>query len=233
MNVFLKSKKNLTFCNKLLRFVLLPILVAVCALLISCKKTVNRFDSVSEIRSNILLASSDEFSLRIYIGEREVPYSADGVARETSPRFDAYMVAPNGTKTYNFHFKIGGETYGGEMSYDNVKGEYYYFCSLAVGQLDELSCEISYDEERIVLTAKSVLTEQTLSPKQVLQKLEELETDFFASLTDRYGFAGEIYVRLIFEDKPYYYVGVIDRKGNASAFLLNAETGKLLAKRTK
>ena len=233
MNVFSKSKKNLTFCNKLLRFVLLSILVAVSALLISCKKTVNRFDSVSEIRSNILLASSDEFSLRIYIGEREVPYSTDGVARETSPRFDAYMVAPNGTKTYNFHFKIGSETYGGEMSYDNVKGEYYYFCSLAVGQLDELSCEISYDEERIVLTAKSVLTEQTLSPKQVLQKLEELETDFFASLTDRYGFAGEIYVRLIFEDKPYYYVGVIDRKGNASAFLLNAETGKLLAKRTK
>lgn len=233
MNVFLKSQKKLTFCHNFLRFVFFTTLVTICALLIGCKKAVNRFDSVSEIRSNILLASNDEFSLRIYIGEREVPYSADGVARETSPRFDAYMVAPNGTKTYNFHFKIGNDTYGGEMSYDNVKGEYYYFCTLAVGQLDELSCEISYDESRVVLTAKSVLTEHTLSPKQILQKLEDTETEFFAGLTDRYGFAGEIYVRLIFEDKPYYYVGVIDRKGNASAFLLNAETGKLLAKRTK
>ncbi len=233
MNVFSNSQKKPLLPHKLLSFLLLLAFAAICALLAGCKKQVDRFDSVSEIRNNILLASSDEFSLRIYIGEREVPYSADGVARETSPRFDAYMVAPNGTKTYNFHFKIGNETYGGEMSYDNVKGEYYYFCTLDVGKIDAISCEIAYDETSLVLEAKSVLTEQTLSPKQILRKLEETETEFFSSLTDRYGFAGEIYVRLIFEDKPYYYVGVIDRKGNASAFLLNAETGKLLAKRTK
>ena len=51
------------------------------------------------------------------------------------------------------------------------------------------------------------------------------------SMTDKYGFTGEIYIRLIYEDAPYYYVGIIDRNGTINAFLLNATSGKILAKR--
>ena len=74
-------------------------------------------------------------------------------------------------------------------------------------------------------------TEQTLSPKGCLQKLQESEGELFSSLTDKYGFTGEIYLRLLYEDAPYYYVGVIERTGKIHAFLLNAKTGKILAKR--
>ena len=197
----------------------------------SCKKKIERFSYVSEIRSNILLAETDGFSLRIFIGEKESPYSADGVPRERSPRFDAYLVAPDGTKTCDFHFKINGEKHGGEMSFDNVKGEYYYLCTLPVNELNKLDCEITYGDTTFTMEAKSVLTAQTLSPQEILQSLEACEKEFFAKLTDKYGFAGEIYIRLIFEEKAYYYIGVIERDGKTSAFLLNAETGKLLAKR--
>ena len=67
--------------------------------------------------------------------------------------------------------------------------------------------------------------------KQILQNLQKTESELFSSLTDEYGFAGEIYIRLIFEERPYYYLGVIDRNGKITAFLLSAETGKILAKR--
>ena len=50
-------------------------------------------------------------------------------------------------------------------------------------------------------------------------------------MTDKYGFTGEIYLRLIYEETAYYYVGIIDRNGNIYAFLVNAQTGKILAKR--
>lgn len=50
-------------------------------------------------------------------------------------------------------------------------------------------------------------------------------------MTDEYGFAGEIYLRLLYEDAPYYYVGVVSKGGKTTAFLLNGKTGKLLAKR--
>ena len=231
MNFFSTSVKPVQRLKKILCMLLLIGFLPLFPFFASCKKKLEYFSYVSEIRSNILLAETEDFSLRIFIGEREVPYSADGVAREGSPRFDAYLVAPNGTKTCEFHFKIGNDSYGGEMSYDNVKGEYYYFCTLSAENLKTVSCEIVYGDERIVLEAKSVLTEQTLSPRDILNKLQETESDVFSSLTDRYGFAGEIGIRLIYEDNPYYYVGIIDRKGNVSAFLLNAETGKLLAKR--
>ena len=231
MNFFLKYTKPSHRSKKLLVTIFLLALLPIFSLFSSCKKKLDYFSYVSEIRSNILLAETENFSLRIFIGEREVPYSADGVARESSPRFDAYLVAPNGTKTCEFFFKIGNESYGGEMSYDNVKGEYYYFCTLNVPELKTVSCEILYGEEQVILEATSVLSEKTLSPREALSHLLTTEKETFSTLTDQYGFAGEIGIRLIYEDNPYYYVGVIDRKGNVSAFLLNAETGKLLAKR--
>lgn len=231
MNFFATTVKPRQRLKKNLFLLLLIALLSLLFFLSGCKKKIDYFSYVSEIRSNILLAETEDFSLRIFIGEREVPYSADGVARESSPRFDAYLVAPNGTKTCEFYFKIGNDSYGGEMSYDNVKGEYYYFCTLSVENLQAVSCEILFGDEKVVLEAKSVLTEQTLSPQNILSKLLETEKDVFSALTDKYGFAGEIGIRLIYEDNPYYYVGIIDRKGHVNAFLLNAETGKLLAKR--
>ena len=50
-------------------------------------------------------------------------------------------------------------------------------------------------------------------------------------MTDRNGFAGEIYLRLIYEDAPYYYVGIIDRNGGILALLVHSESGKILARR--
>jgi uncharacterized membrane protein YkoI len=50
-------------------------------------------------------------------------------------------------------------------------------------------------------------------------------------MTDKYGFKGEIYFRLIYEGNPYYYIGIINRNGEITAFLINAKTGKTLARR--
>ena len=77
-----------------------------------------------------------------------------------------------------------------------------------------------------------MLTADVLTPEAALSNLVAEENALFSSLTDKYGFAGEIYIRLIYEDSPYYYVGVIDRNENIRAFLINAKTGKILAKRT-
>ena len=74
-------------------------------------------------------------------------------------------------------------------------------------------------------------TDTTLSPKAALACLLGAEKELFSALTDKYGFAGEIHIRMIFENSPYYYIGIIDRKGTIHAYLLNAETGKILAKR--
>ena len=117
------------------------------------------------------------------------------------------------------------------MSYDNVKMEYYYSCSLDTSSLSQIACNITYGESEMQVNASSVLNENNLSAKEVLNVLQTKESELFTSMTDKYGFAGEIYLRLIYEDAPYYYVGIIERSGKTNAFLINAQTGKILAKR--
>ncbi len=197
----------------------------------ACNKKVDYFSYVSELRSNILCAQTDNYFLSVYAVEKEYPYSLDGVKRETSMRTEIRLLAPSGDKTYEISFQLNDTTYGGEMSYDNVRAEYYYSCSLDVSSLSQIECMLICGDEQIPLCAKTVKTENTLSPQDVLAKLQETESELFTSLTDKYGFAGEIYMRLLYEDFPYYYVGVIDRNGNTTAFLMNGETGKVLARR--
>ena len=186
---------------------------------------------MSELRSNIFLAQNEDFSLRIYAVEKENPYVPDGIKKETSCRTEVYLIAPSGEKNCELSFSVDGKTYGGEMSFDNVRAEYYYSCTLDISALTELPCEITYGESKVSLTASSVKTPSVISPYYVLQTLIQTEPELFSSLTDKYGFAGEIYIRLLYEDSPYYYVGVMDRNGNSHAFLINAQTGKILAKR--
>ncbi|MBQ3220958.1 MAG: hypothetical protein IJB34_03230 [Clostridia bacterium] len=197
----------------------------------ACSKEIDYYEFVSESRSNILLAQTETLDLRVYAVEKEQPYAADGIKRETSARTEIRLTAPSGDKVCTIAFSVNGKDYGGEMSFDNVKTEYYYFCTLDASALQTLDCTIDYGGETTLLQATTVRTENTLTPNGALKTLCETEKELFSALTDEYGFAGEIHLRLIYEEHPYYYLGVIDRNGNTTAYLMNGETGKLLAKR--
>ena len=222
---FLRAKN--VFCKVLLLFSVL-----FCLLLFSaCKNKVDYFSYASEIRSNIFYAEANDYTLRIYAVEKEYPYQSDGIKMETSMRTEIRLLAPSGDKAYELFFTVNGKEYGGELSYDNVRAEYYYSCTLDVSSVNAIDCRLLCGETEISFCAKSIKTENTLSARQIIDLLCESERELFATLTDKYGFAGEIYIRLLYEDFPYYYVGVIDRSGNTTAFLINGETGKILARR--
>ena len=232
MTIFPKISKKFSLKKKccLRSFCLLISTVFLC-LFCGCKNELDYFAYVSELRSNILLAEADGFLLRVHAVEKELPYLSDGIPQERSTRTEIYLVAPAGDKTCNVAFSCGKREYGGEMSFDNVKTEYYFSCSLDISAERELPVRIEYGETVLELVAHSVKTENTITPQAALHTLQKAESELFASMTDKYGFSGEIYLRLIYEDSPYYYVGVINRNGEVNAFLLNAETGKILAKR--
>ena len=231
-NFFNQKTKFLFSPKRLFKGLASLLAILVFATFSACQKELDYFQYVSELRDNIFLAETEELSLRIYSVAKEQPYAPDGVPQTTNRRIEAYLIAPEGDETCRLSFTVDGREYGGEMSFDNVKTEYYYACALDVSALSAIPCRIEYGEKVFELTANSVRTADTLTPKNVLKNLKETETELFSSLTDKYGFAGEIYLRLIYEDSPYYYVGVIDRTGKVHAFLINAVTGKILAKRT-
>ena len=230
MKVFLCNYKR---ANKTRNRLISLLFLLFCLLfpLYGCSNTVEYLDCISELRDNVFLAETDGFSLRIYAVKKETPYVTDGIPQETSSRIEAYLVAPNGAETCKFSFTANSERYEGDMSFDNVKCEYYYSRSLDVSALKHIDCEIVYGEKTVSLTAKSVKDENTLSPTQVLKQLHDTETELFEKMTDRYGFTGEIYLRLLYEDAPYYYVGIVERDGTVHAFLINGQSGKIIAKR--
>lgn len=232
MNVFKNAKMSILRPLKgIFIFLVLLLAIALSGNLAACKKSVDYFSYVSELRNNILLAQTERFSLRVYAVEKEYPYAMDGVKRDVSARTEIYLSAPSGTQTCLLAFTVNGAEQSGEMSFDNVRAEYYYSCTLDVSAVKTLEMQITYGKETFTLTAQSVLAEDTLAPKTVLDGLVTAEKTLFEGMTDDYGFAGEIYLRLIYEDSPYYYVGVISRDGKTHAFLINAKTGKVLAKR--
>ena len=225
MNLFLVTKRIFS------RTTIALLTASTTLALTACQKDFDYFPYVSELRSNVLLCKTDEFSLKVYATDKEYPYQMDGIVREHSPRTELWLTAPSGDKDYTVSFIYENKSYGGDMSYDGVKGEYYYSCALDISKATTIPITLTFKEEKTELIAQSVVTDTTLSPSTALKKLVQTEKATFDKLTDKYGFAGEIYLRLLYEDSPYYYFGVIDRNGKCIAYLLNATTGKLLAKR--
>ena len=216
-----------------------PLFRALCLLLVcifsfallGCKNKVNHFDYVSELRSNILLAQADGIRLTAYAVTRETPYLADGIPQDKTTTAEFRVSAPAGETSLYISFSLNEKEYGGDMSFDNVKMQFYYSCNLDLSRVQQLPLTITCGDAKLEMTAQTVLTENTLTPQQILKALSDAEPQLFTDMTDKYGFKGEIYLRLIHEDANYYYVGIIDRTQKIRAFLLNAETGKILAKR--
>ena len=193
-------------------------LVACCFCCTACKKSkLDLFDSVSELRDNVLIAQNGDVYLQIYSVVRETPYLADGVRRELSRFSEFHITAPATYNRVDISFETDGKRYGGDTSYDNVKSEYFYSCGVDLANERALSVTLVCGGNEMTLTANSVLTETTVTPKRALNALYRAEKDRFDSLTDKYGFAGEIRIRLIYEEIPYFYMGIIDKNGHTYA----------------
>ncbi|MBQ8375240.1 MAG: hypothetical protein IJX98_06705 [Clostridia bacterium] len=219
--------------GKLVLTFFLVLTLAICALLFSsCNREVDYYDFVSELRSNLFLFDGEDYSIRVQDVEKEYPYVSDGYISEMTHKTEIFVLAPSGTTHCNIYFHCNGKTYGGEASFDSVKREYYYSCNADISEAPSLPVRVQFGENSHEITLPSVKTQSTLSAPDALQKLVEAETELFSSLTDGGDFLGEIYIRLLYEDAPYYYIGVVNRNGTSAAFLLDATTGKVLAKRT-
>ena len=212
-------------------FALLVCLSSLLCTLTACGRNPAIKEYFSEYRSNLFLAETDAFSLRAYALKKEHPFVADGMVGEMTSRVEIYISAEGGSEPCKIAFKVGSVEYGGEASYDSVKKEYFYSCAADLSNLSLFPISVELGGTVYELSAYSVKTEKTMRGEDVVKILQESEQEFFSSLSDRNGLNAELHVRLLYEDAPYYYIGVVEKSGKRTAFLLDGETGKLLAKR--
>lgn len=205
-------------------FACLSVCIIAC-FLSGCKKEVNYLDYVSEKRNNIYLYSDDSLEIKIYTLERENPYSADGIKGDMTSLCEVYVRLP---KNYDeVEIKVGNVE--GEMNYRAV--ENCYFLSFSDEKFDgeTVSVTLTYDGKSTDYNAASVLYSGVISCEEAVKCAAEHGKELFKSLTDGKIFSGEIYVRLLFDEGCYYYVGVCDRDKKITAYLVDGERGKVIA----
>ena len=203
---------------------LLILCTAVC-LFCGCGKKVDYSNFVSERRSNIYLYSNDGLEIKIYLSERETPYSTDGIRGDISPFTEIFVTLP---KTHD-EVEISVADINGQMNYKSVENCYYL--SLSGGNIsgESVSVTLTCDGESAEYSAVSVLYDGVISCDDALKCVIDHDGELFETLTQRDIFLGEIFVRLLFDEGCYYYVGVCDREKKISAYLVDGERGTIIA----
>ncbi len=189
-----------------------------------CKKPVDYTDYISEMRYGIWLYSSDGVEVKIYRSAKENPYIADGIKSEMGDITEVFVTLPKNYEEVNI--TVGGA--GGEMSYRAVENCYYISFADAVAG-DSADVSLSCGDDSYTCTAVSVLYDGVMDCDSAVKCVIEHDGELFTSMTENGIFRGEIYVRLLYDEGCYYYVGVCDRDKNISAYLVDGERGKIIA----
>lgn len=207
------------------------ILAATCAAaaavlpLAACNTQVDLTKYISEKRSEIYLYKDDCAEITVHCVAREQPYNADGICGYMCDLVEVYVSlspTPNSVE-----IAIGD--YVGEMNYEAVQTRFTASYSAPAFMSESIDVVVIADGEEKTYTVLSVLDSGILSCEQAVSCAADYDRELFASLTGKRDFAGEIYVRLLYDEGCYYYVGVCDRNKNITAYLLDGGIGKVIA----
>lgn len=209
------------------KFPVLLLLAGLVPLLVSCKQSPDYFSHVSELRSDLFTADEEEFSLTLACISREYPYNGDGIR---APLSDLIEITLEGDADEYSVYLLGEETMGGEMSFRNTRGDFYFSQGVKSFPEGSVSLRVEWEDTSREIVATSVRTEHTISPEEALSHALSNEEATLEKMSADGAFAGEFYVRLLRRDKNYYYVGIVDRNGKMISLLLDSETGDVLAR---
>ncbi len=206
----------------------LILLAAACALLFTsagCASKTNYLNYVSEKRHGVFLYNDSETEIKIHCLEREQPYAADGVKGEMNSLIEIFVSLPKNPEA----LEIKVENHQGEMNYQTVHNRYYLSFSAESFASEGVDVTLTADGESKTYKALSVKHDGVISCDEAVKCVTEHDADYFKNLTENGVFKAEIYVRLLYDEDCYYYVGVCDRAGNIQAYLVNGENGKIIA----
>ena len=206
------------------KFLLFVFTASIALLFCGCKRGVNYLNYISEKRSNVYLYLDDEIEIKIHVSEREAPYSTDGIKGEMSGFCEIFVTLP---KNYE-EVDISVCEIEGQMNYKAVENCYYLSSGGTIGG-EKVSVTLTFGGESKQYSAASVLYDGVIDCESAVKCAIDYDRDLFKSLTRKDLFLGEIFVRLLYDDGCYYYVGVCDRNKKITAFLVDGERGNVIA----
>ena len=190
-----------------------------------CAKRVDYSDYVSERRTDIFVYEDDDVSIKAYCSEKEQPYAADGIKGEMCPVVELFVSLPKNPQELN----ASVEGLGGEMNYRAVENCYYLSLADSGISGEKVDVTLTCGDESNTYSAQSVLYDGVMDCDGAVKCVIDHDEKLFESLTESNIFCGEIYVRLLYDEGCYYYVGVCDRDKKINAYLVDGVKGKIIA----
>ncbi len=190
-----------------------------------CGKSVDYTKYISEKRTEVYIYEDDTVSVNVRCSEKEQPFSADGYLGDVSPLCEIFVTLP---KTPD-ELEVSVEGHGGEMNYQAVDKRFELSFSAEAFKKDGVDVTLTYGGESKTYTALNVKHAGVMSCEQAVNCVVEHDKALFEGLTKNNLFDGEIFVRLLYDEACYYYVGVCDKTKHITAYLIDGESGKILA----
>ncbi len=206
---------------------LVAVLCLAAALFCGCARGVDYPAFISEKRTDIFIYKDDDKEIKIYCSEREQPYAADGIMGDICPIVEIFVTLPKNPQ----ELEVSVESVEGEMNYRSVENCFYLSFTAAAFGKASVDVTLTYDGKSETFSALSVRYAGVMSCEQAVLCAAEHDKELFESLMKKGAFDGEIYVRLLYDEGCYYYVGVCDKSKKITAYLVDGEKGKVIAKK--
>ena len=187
---------------------------------------------VSELKSDVFVGESENYSLKASYGYKETPFIHDGVPNEKVYKLTIKLVkgAIDGA-VYTVGLSFNDKDYKSEFKLDPVSNKHTATIEIENFNLKEFDVSLKSSSQNDVITMKSIVPENTLTVSQALQSLSEKQNQLIGNYTDENGtFNGEIHARILVKnDHPYWYVGLVNKDKNLKALLIDGINGEVLA----
>ena len=200
----------------------------------SCKNEIDLSMYLSQNRTSVYTAVSENYTVTLYGEEREDPFLSDGFVG-TIKKFitvrieDCKKLLDDASITISYD----GVTLKGNFEYSPLSGK--YITEFEVENLpskSEISAVIKNDGEEYTFT----LSGYNLSGenyKSALQAVSKSASGYLDKLKSNGSYLMEVRLRTIYqEDRIYYYVSIIDKQGKTLAYLVDGESFEILASKT-
>ncbi len=226
-NIHKRAGRDIFYSMRKFALIFAAVAAAAVATVSACTRETDYSDYISEERFAIYMYEDDDIQIKIYCSNKESPFIADGVKGDVSALVEIYATLGESYETVN----VSGESVtGGEMSYMSVKDCWYLSYGGEISG-SEISITLDADGTAADYTLVSVAGENVMPAEKALGCVREHDGKLFESLTRNGIFNGEIFIRLLYDENCYYYVGVCDNEGDIHAYLVDAVSGRIIAER--
>ena len=204
--------------KKTFLFVLLSL--CLCCFLLGCKN--DGYESrITDLRTDVFIAESDDFTLTAYIGRRETPFSADGMVGNVQ-NVMLIKLQTNVPTARRVEINCDGKQYVADFTTHPVSNHLTAILDFPKTQADTLSAKVYFGDNAVDVTLQNVTPKDAISYRKALS----IAVKSFSDAQN-----GEFHVRLIQENQHFYWFCAIARENGSEAVLLSATDGKIIAKK--